>query len=266
MAKGHYTRRLAEDDWQPEHDVALAETMETGVSFRVAAGLMNERFPGMNWSRNAVLGRAARKGIKSKLKHGQTGRVKPNKTVTKRGTRPKRAKVAKETAAAPVTFGKGQDVALRQEGSLEKTYRYGRKSKTQIEQAKKGHLPCIVEDKPLTSVPVAICEGDSCQWPTSTDITCMEVCGARVEIGAYCSRHAEVAYRAMPTHKRNGIRHKDDREHATRIDGSHFRDKLDPDGEWLTRQILEAMDDVQVLGDDGGVAPLAIPFIKEQAE
>lgn len=77
-------------------------------------------------------------------------------------------------------------------------------------------------------------------WPTSTDVSCMEVCGQRVVAGAYCARHALLAYRTMPTRKRQGTRSKEDMEYARRADGTHQRRELDPDGEWLNRMILDA--------------------------
>ena len=52
----------------------------------------------------------------------------------------------------------------------------------------------------------------------------MEVCGAPSTCGAYCDRHAQVAYRVMPTKRRNRGYHKDDQEFRNRL--SHEADAL----------------------------------------
>jgi hypothetical protein len=64
----------------------------------------------------------------------------------------------------------------------------------------------IVEDRPLTSVPVGELKRGQCKWPTNDAAT--EACGASISVGAYCPRHAVIAYQAPPTAKRNALFHR----------------------------------------------------------
>lgn len=245
--------------WEPEHDAKLTELLAMGLSFAQCRPEMLKAFPSKTWTRNAILGRAARKGMQSKHARGRDkgyGLAKPVKVKVQENY-VRKALVKK--ASAPVVFKQADPTLLRHEGdrgaanSPRGSRRLGLNDPVVIER-KKGTAIAIIEEKPLTSVPVAHCERESCMWPTSEDVACMEVCGARVEVGAYCARHAAVAYRVLPTARRNGVRHKEDREHERRMDGSHHRHALDPDGEWLTRMIMD-----EVITAPADEPPLLIP-------
>lgn len=264
-------------DWSEEQDEWLKAQCKTKISYSQMEAAFNEAFPRDTKSRNALLGRAARKGYNIHKPVGATyGRPKKESNSYKTGLRKPR-KVANlertkriKTAPSnlPVVFKDKTDPGFRPEGErgIERNYRYSRKlgaGHPEVVERRKGKLPCIVEERPLTTVPVAICEKESCMWPTSEDIRCMEVCGAPVEVGAYCARHADVAYRVMPTRRRQALVSKDNVEHRVRIDASQHRERLDPDGEWLSRQIME-MDEITVNSEDDGIAPLAIPFFMDK--
>lgn len=253
MPRGEYARRVSGDKWEPEHDAKLAELVGGRLSYAQITPMMNDAFPGKHWTRNAMVGRAHRLHLISKRKTGgQTGAIKPRRVKNIEGYQ-RKAFVKK--ALAPVVFKKAEST-LRDEADrgthAEPKARKLNVFDPAVIERRKGSLPAVIEEKPLTSVSVADCESESCMWPTSEDITCLEVCGARAEVGAYCARHAAVAYRVMPTARRNGIHGKQDLEHTRRIDGSQHRDALDPDGEWLGRMIME-----QVVSADGPI--LEIP-------
>jgi len=61
----------------------------------------------------------------------------------------------------------------------------------------------IIEAVPPTSVPTAQLEPGMCKWPTNKSATA--ACGAPISMGAYCPRHAEMAYRVPPTPCRHAL-------------------------------------------------------------
>jgi hypothetical protein len=77
----------------------------------------------------------------------------------------------------------------------------------------------IVEDRPATSVPLFGTDERDCKWPTSADVLSMEVCGQASTIGAYCDKHAMLAYRQMPSQSRVGSFRADNVEHTKRLCG-----------------------------------------------
>lgn len=199
-------------EWSEEQDAFLKAACETSKSFGEIAKEMNALYPDNAKTRNAVIGRAGRKGYSE---HKPGGYVKSTAykkggvrvTYVRKATKIKYAgqvtRRVRRIELAPVVFKTAlRDDAepfLRQSGP----HTMKRRTAEQIKEARKGHLPCIVEAEPLTSVAIAETECDACKWPTSEDIACMEVCGAPAEYGAYCERHALVAYREMPTRRRN---------------------------------------------------------------
>jgi hypothetical protein len=249
-------RRTAKK-WTDEQNAWLVLKCKTADSFNELATEFNAKFPGERKSRNAILGRAHRlKLTADKPCRQQRGRPRPRKKI-KSNPMSKRVKIAK--VEAPVVFKQTAGSAmLRHEGDRAITPKGGARKMSYADpvviERRKGNLPAIIEERPLTSVAVALCEKGSCMWPTSEDVTCMEVCGAPVEVGAYCARHAEVAYRVMPTGRRNSVHSKHNVEHTRRIDASQHRDTLDPDGEWLGRMILD-----EVVTAPADEPPLLLP-------
>jgi GcrA cell cycle regulator len=72
-----------------------------------------------------------------------------------------------------------------------------------------GHLPRIVEPNPKHSVHSHDTDiRAQCQWPTSEGARDMHVCGQSVVQGAYCARHAALAYRQAPAPRRAALFHK----------------------------------------------------------
>lgn len=56
----------------------------------------------------------------------------------------------------------------------------------------------IIEAEPSHSTPMLCTDADACKWPTSHDVRDMAVCGQPASSGAYCSKHAAIAYRRAP--------------------------------------------------------------------
>lgn len=210
--------------WSVELDAALQEYCKTMLSYSQIAEELNARFPDQRKTRNAVLGRSCRKGYRVGKPVSEdasrvdrfSGRPVPVGMLKARARKvvSVRMRNAAKKQAAVVFTGEQDSVLLRQEGDRGIVGRY-RKVKSLSEgdpvlvERKKGTLPSIIEAAPLTSRPFVDCGADTCKWPTSEDITCMEVCGVKATVGAYCDRHARVAYRVMPTAKRNRQYHKD---------------------------------------------------------
>lgn len=202
--------------WSDAKEKRLVELCETTMSYRLIAVQLNSEFPNDRpLSRNAVLGKACRHNLRA---------GKPqiaNKAASERVRRGRMPKRPAATRNAPTLWlqrcgAKSDQPAVKlRKNSDDASYAvpYARRTPEQIASARLGRLPDIIEEHPLTSKPVTDCERGSCMWPTSADIRCMEVCGAPSEIGAYCARHAAVAYRVMPTRSRNATFGKIDNDH-----------------------------------------------------
>lgn len=275
MPKGHYLRDGVDLTWSDDMDEWLEAQCKTKTSYTDMAAAFRIEFPGERKSRNAILGRAARKGwgankpssenMKRRGKRGtRDGVTTPTRVYNQR--KAERVALMKRTKAPVVFKANSETPMLRHEGdrgdanSPFGSRRLGHYDPVVLER-KKGFMPAIIEAQPLSSLPVAMCESDSCMWPTSEDVHCMEVCGARAEVGAYCARHALVAYRVLPTARRNGTHGKQDLEHTRRIDASQHRDTLDRDGEWLGRMIMD-----QVVTAPADEPPLMIPQFLESKQ
>lgn len=196
--------------WSESQDDFLKEACLTTKSFGEIRDEFNAMFPDAVKTRNAIIGRAQRRGYAEFKPASSSPKVRRRRRVRKapgekilriRGDR--QVKVSNK-AMVPVVFKEEADLRSDAEPIIRRSGPHTmRKTASQIATARKGHLPCIVEAQPLTSVGIGLTSIDSCKWPTSEDIRCMEVCGAPAEIGAYCARHAKVAYREMPTRHRN---------------------------------------------------------------
>lgn len=228
MPKGVYARNAQERDWSRVEDESLKGLVgQPGMSFKAVAAEMTKLFPlTRKYTRNTVLGRAARLGLRSAVKKGgEVGVGRPpgyrhipkkDKTVTIR----KPAETYKpKSDPAPYVPGKVREdhhnfPLARLTGATKRV----RITKEEIAIRRLGHVPQIIEDAPITSKPLFECGDRDCKWPTSSDIACMEVCGAPATYGAYCDRHGAVAYRLAPTKKRNAILHKEQTEHTIRLE------------------------------------------------
>jgi hypothetical protein len=213
-------KKLRRDEWPAVMIVRLRELMASSriMSFKEIACQLCEDFPDRRMTRSAVIGKCRRISLEKDPSTTRRDYSKPSRGETVLpGRRVRQAKIKPLTEPAPRAFVVQHPEGVRNDSSL--TYKYAglhgfkQLSKEEIKFRKHGRLPDIIEAEPLTSRPVTECEQSACHWPTSSDIRCMEVCGAPAEIGAYCARHASVAYRVMPTAKRNAIYHRDNHEY-----------------------------------------------------
>jgi len=215
-SKGIGRGAQADEGWPPEMKAALVEYCSTEMSYSEIAKAINARFPldpianPAPKTRNSVLGKAYRMGLRDgKPKSYDAAKAKPRKG--KGMGRPRKQPAA---GLDPVILRSESD-----RGSHPAPQRRVLNSNDpKLVERKKGYLPCVIEQHPLTSRPVSECGRECCQWPTSNDIECMEVCGADVEVGAYCVRHAQVAYRIMPTVRRNRSFRKTDQYQSVGLD------------------------------------------------
>lgn len=203
MPRGIYSR----DDtyrigWTVAQDEWLKARCSTNQSYTVIASDFCRAFPSSPKSRNAIMGRAMRKGwAQSKPSAGihYGGKKKGHQERVKRMSKAKKNQPMK---LAPVVF-KNSDVEFRPEGKIRADRMKKPRTAAEIAEAKKGHLPEVIEERPSTSVLFTDCPDDGCRWPTCDDP--FKVCGAPKRIGSYCARHGNVAYRELPTVGRNRI-------------------------------------------------------------
>lgn len=232
--------------WSDEQDAWLKQACTTAMTYGNMVADFNAAFPNdIPKSRSAILARANRKGYNNdKPESSTTGSRGIVVTRTAGHAKRKRdSKIKLSQDLAPVKF-KGEPDGLRDDAEplLRRSHPHMyRKTAEQIKEAKKGRLPCIVEDKPLTSVDFLSTARDTCKWPTNEDVREMQVCGEPTKIGAYCERHGRVAYVTLPTVKRNRVYHKDDTEYRAGRKAIN-----DADAQWIADNVL---DDVVETGD-----------------
>jgi hypothetical protein len=244
---------FCKDFWSVEEvDALKVMVKDSTASFKTIANLLNVQFGGTrerphDRTRNAVIGKARRLGL---IKEND---VKSKKIITVRAKKITLRKLCQSAPGRvpPVVF---KPAVLREDdvraAQNRKASGFGRITHTSaaVAKARLGSLPAIVEEKPLTSVAFLGSSRECCKWPTSDDVRSMEVCGAPSEIGAYCERHARVAYTTMPTRKRNRIYHK--REEY--VGGPVIKDE---DAQWIADHVLDDMP----IAIDGDTEPLLIP-------
>jgi hypothetical protein len=224
--------------WSPEQDADLIRLMapDCHPPYSTLRDLMNEMWPGMNWSRNAILGRANRLGLRSKNKpHGYVGMRRKSKGYVKKAlVVPRQGNIEFQPKA--VRDDRDHRVLMARIGEKKR----GRPSKQEIELRRLGSMPDIIDATPTTSKPMLECGDNDCKWPTSDDISSMEVCGQPSTFGAYCDKHGSVAYRLGPTRKRQAIFNKPQNEHAQRLPRyGHYADD-----EMTSPPLLLEFDDV----------------------
>lgn len=205
----HQAKNAFARDWPEEHKARLKALCGGSMSYAEITKSINTEFK-TEYTRNAVLGKAARMGL-SNGEHNGT-KPKPKRTYASRAVKQGRPRKALNVGGVPVVFdGAQQSSLIRHEGDRGETQPMSKRLSAgdpQLAVRKLGRVPCIIESAPLTSTTNA--DRRDCQWPTSDDILNMAVCGAPSTCGAYCDRHASVAYRVQPTGKRNRRYHKRD--------------------------------------------------------
>lgn len=60
-----------------------------------------------------------------------------------------------------------------------------------------------LSQSPVGSVALLETHRSECKYPVGDGVSGLMVCGTRATIGAYCARHAALAYQKMPTVRRN---------------------------------------------------------------
>lgn len=201
MPKGIYSRdgALGGQVWTDEQDEWLRARCQTSMPYRVIAMEFAAAFPDVHPKRTrcAMMGRAARRGynIEKPPAHNDTRVRKPKaQPIT-----PRQPRVKVNDALGSLLRADSTPL-----GSIPSPDKRPRGAQ-QIEEARKGHIPQIIETAPTSSVPLSDAPRGSCKWPTNDDPSDFHVCGQPGVIGSYCERHAQVAYRTMPTVRRNKI-------------------------------------------------------------
>ena len=194
MPRGVYALRKntgSGREW-PDPVVSTLRTMlATGSSYNEIVAAVRKQH-GFVTTKNALVGKANRLGLRSQNKMHNDVAIKDT---LQRRKQDRRIKID------------GQSSLLRDDNDpIGKTHGPGFKRKHKpedIAEARKGHVPRIIEQKPATSKPFADLRRGECRWPTTDD--CTMACGDKATVGSYCNKHAVLAYRTMPTRKRNAV-------------------------------------------------------------
>lgn len=235
MPKGEYLREDYGWNWQDDEIEWLRRVITSGMSYSQLAGNYANTFKDRpRKSRNAILGKATRLGIRDQKTGSWGGKVKTVKRAKpNKGTGRTRADRIVAKAAAPTQFdndGLRSDEFARLPSDVFSGHR--KLTKADIAERKKGKLPSIVEKAPTSSKPIFETDHDDCKWPTSHEVRDMSVCGAPATHGAYCEKHAQLAYRAMPTRKRNAsFSRRGFQEERARISQA--------DAQWIADHVLD---------------------------
>jgi len=183
---------------------AVVSTLQTEIPLGMSASklvdILRTRHA-YNTTRNAIIGKAYRLGLAFTTRMNNEGAVKAalkarkqDRRLVPKAPKPKNVKPVEERSLL-------RDDGSSVPGNTGTTFRRRRRSMQEIEVARKGHIPAIVESAPDTSKPFGDLNRHECRWPTANDASM--ACGARATIGSYCDKHAVLAYRTMPTRKRN---------------------------------------------------------------
>lgn len=228
--------------WPDEMVELLKLKLQAGLSYSQIATAINGsgRWPKLQKTRNAVLGKALRDGLTDLVpfagsKHSRgKGTNATVRDKSGRWTPPLDAHILK-------LYGEGLRPAVIADAmnagfAMDITYHHVRHRLTALGVFEKagprrtdhparqmghpyphqtkggpsaGFIPQIVEASPETSVLSHDTDpAKHCQWPTSDGARAMHVCGQTIVQGAYCARHAEIAYRQLPTPRRNAGFHR----------------------------------------------------------
>lgn len=206
--------------WSTAASEMLKDLVAEGLSASQIVGVLNKSFPDEKpKTRNAVIGRMDRQGLKMLRPIRYCGQPKPqrtNATHWSAGAIASLVEGLKSGKPFPILAGEinalyGMRYEARQLRA--KAIKLGvykphtrsafnpsiRSAKPKEEQ--RGPIN-IIEAHPDTSTPMLEVGFEDCKWPTSDNPRDMEVCGQPATCGAYCDRHAQLAYRKMPEGKR----------------------------------------------------------------
>jgi hypothetical protein len=177
-----------------EQEAYLRKASLSRVSYKQMAVDFNSRF-GTRLSRNSILGKCNRMGLRG-TKPPATYRQRKGATPTRKTPFvATRARALAETARPPASAS--EDLLRRDAGTnrVEAGTRQENKTRTPfagIDSFQDG----TAKGKPFLEL-----RRTECKWPVTND--CSWACGNPITIGSYCTKHARIAYRAMPTVSRN---------------------------------------------------------------
>lgn len=230
MPRGVYGNGVTHgQEWPEDVLETVRRELDGGATYKEVLSAINERHPSFHTTRNAIIGKANRMGWYSQNTMRNAQGVKDALSQRKKDPRIsiKPAKYVEEKTL--LREDTRPDVAVNN-GAVG----FRRRTKEEIEVARKGHIPAIVESAPRASKPFSELKRGECKWPTAIDASM--ACGRNATCGAYCDDHASIAYRTPPTRKRHAIIGKEqdiDRARRLRIDAeaeatiAHFLDSRD---------------------------------------
>jgi hypothetical protein len=228
MPRGVYITRTNTGhgrDWpQPVLD-DLASLLDAGKSYEFIRAHMVKAHHYVT-TKNALIGKAHRLGLFSRNRMAPAATAALERKKADPRMKPERKK--------PVPKAKPESSLLRKEGDPgAKATGYRRlRSQKEIAIARKGYIPPATPSAPSTATSFGDLARHQCRWPCTHDATM--ACGGKATIGSYCDEHAVIAYRTMPTKRRNASIRKEpdiDRERARAFDAEcnaaieHYLDK-----------------------------------------
>jgi len=205
-------KRAGNIPWSDEEDQFHRNSISSGMKPEAVAKAMTEKF-GREFTRNAVMGRAHRQGIQN----SQPAVILKSKKLYSAWTPEQDDFIRAEFTAGKKLIWVADEFFARFHVIVDRWVlrtrlgQLGAYKKRQVKSTRGVMLPKetapqrinIVEHDPATSVPTSTLGPGMCKWPTNDAATA--ACGASVSMGAYCSHHAAIAYRAPPTAKRQKV-------------------------------------------------------------
>lgn len=251
MPRGVYRTGASHgQEWPDDVLETVKRELDGGATYKEVLSVISERHPSFHTTRNAIIGKANRMGWYSQNKMRNAQGVKDALSQRKKDPRVsiKPAKYVKEE-----TLLREDDRATQALPALKPGRR---RTKEEIEIARKGHIPAIVESAPRASKPFSELKRGECKWPTAIDASM--ACGRNATCGAYCDDHASIAYRTPPTRKRHAIIGKEqDIDRARRL-------RIDAEAEATIAHFLDAREAPRISDhgrDDGDVIPAFLGVI-----
>lgn len=172
-----------------EQSQYLRDACDTKVSYRQMAIDFNERFK-TRLSRNSILGKCSRLGLRPVKSPSKVMQVRRR---AKRTAPLNKSRVTSARSQSPA-HAHAHEALLRPDGRLNRL----------TDGAVRSHEPLGIDgfnDDTIAGTPFLELRRGECRWPVTNDAS--RACGARVCVGSYCTAHAQLAYRTMPTVSRN---------------------------------------------------------------
>jgi hypothetical protein len=170
-----------------DHEQYLRDASQTKVSYKQMALDFNVRF-GTRLTRNSILGKCSRLGlrnVKTPSRHMQVRRAKRTASLNK-------SRVAAVRSQSPAP---DHEALLRPDGRLNRLTEGATRVRKEF-----GGIDGFHDDT-IVGRPFLDLRRGECRWPVTNDAS--RACGAKACVGSYCTAHAQLAYRTMPTVSRN---------------------------------------------------------------